>query len=249
MNDQELLRYSRHILLDEISIEGQERISSSHALVIGAGGLGSACLPYLVAAGIGQITIVDHDLVDLTNLQRQIIHQQDSVGLLKVDSAKEMLSKLNSLVTIHTRPQKADEALLNALLPKVDIAIDCTDNFLTRHLINRLAIFHKKPLIFGAAIRFDGQISVFDNNRPDSPCYACIFPEEEQFEEIKCSTMGVFSPLVGIIGAMQAAQTLQVLGQFGQPLIGHLGIWSGLTNELNLIKLKKKKSCSVCSVL
>jgi molybdopterin/thiamine biosynthesis adenylyltransferase len=199
MNDEQLLRYSRHLLLEEIDIAGQERLLNSHALVIGSGGLGSACAPYLAAAGVGQITLVDHDRVELTNLQRQIMHQNNSVGMSKVGSGKRFLNSLNPGITIHAVEQKADEALLEELVMKVSVVIDCTDNFITRHLINRVSLKHGKTLVSGAAIGFDAQISVFDFRQASSPCYACVFPPDPHFVETSCASMGVFSPLVGII--------------------------------------------------
>jgi molybdopterin/thiamine biosynthesis adenylyltransferase len=246
MEDHELLRYSRHILLDEIGIEGQQRLSNSHVLLIGAGGLGAACSPYLVAAGIGHLTIVDHDQVDLTNLQRQIIHNTQSVGQPKVTSAKNMLAQLNPGVKITAIEASADESRLARLIPTVDIVVDCTDNFKTRHLINRQCVAFKKPLVSGAAIQFDGQVSVFDQRNPLSACYACLFPEDETFEEAKCSTMGVFSPLVGVIGSIQAAQVLQMIAQFGEPLTGRLLIWDAKDTSMTQIKLQKNKACKVC---
>ena len=246
MEDQELLRYSRHILLDEIGIEGQQRLSKARVLLIGAGGLGSACAPYLAAAGVGQLTIVDHDQVDLTNLQRQIMHNSQSVGLSKVASAKKMLGELNPNVNVIAIEEKADALLLDQLVPYADVIVDCTDNFKTRHLINRQCVMHKKPLVSGAAIQFDGQVSVFDHGEPLSACYACIFPEDDAFEEVKCATMGVFSPLVATIGAIQAAQTLQIIAQFGTTLMGRLLIWDSKDTSMTQIKLQKNTACKVC---
>ena len=247
MDDLELLRYSRHILLDEIGIEGQEAILKAHVLVIGAGGLGSACVPYLVAAGVGSITLIDHDQVDLTNLQRQIIHTSESVGFNKVDSAKKMLNQLNPFSNVIPVPEKATEAVLKKYIQNIDVVVDCTDNFQTRHLINKICVLYKKPLVSGAAIKFDGQISVFQNQNKESACYACIFPEEEGFEEISCSQMGVFSPLVGTIGSIQASQVLQLLSQCGKPLINQLLLWNAKNSSTTSIQLKKSKVCKVCS--
>ena len=246
MEDHELLRYSRHILLDEIGIEGQQRLSNSHVLLIGAGGLGSACAPYLVAAGIGHLTMIDHDQVDLTNLQRQIIHNTESVGQPKVASAKIMLEHLNPGVKITAIEAHADDSRLATIIPNVDVVVDCTDNFKTRHLINRQCVAFKKPLVSGAAIQFDGQVSIFDQRNPLSACYACLFPEDEEFEEAKCSTMGVFSPLVGVIGSIQAAQVLQMIAQFGEPLTGRLLIWDAKDTSMTQIKLHKNHACKVC---
>jgi len=247
MDDLELLRYSRHILLEEIGIEGQQRINDAHVLIIGAGGLGCACAPYLAAAGVGSISIMDHDLVDLTNLQRQIMHTTDSVGDPKVTSAKKMLSTLNPHTRIEAIQEKASLQTLNAILPKVDMVVDCTDNFKTRHLINKLCVHFKKPLIFGAAIQFDGQVCVFNHQDENAACYACIFPEEDGFTEISCSTMGVFSPLVGVIGSIQAAQVLQMLTHSGSPLIDKLLMWDARQSTMSQIKIKKVSSCKVCA--
>lgn len=246
MNDEQLLRYSRHLLLEDIDVVGQERLLSSHALVIGAGGLGSAAAPYLAAAGIGHITLVDHDLVELTNLQRQIMHVENTVGQSKVASGKQFLQQLNSNIQIETIQAKATLSLLDELLPSVDIVLDCTDNFTTRHLINAGCVKYQKPLISGSALRFDGQISVFDPRNPLSPCYACIFSPNEPFEEVSCSSMGIFSPLVGIIGAMQAAQALQVIIGFGEPLIGRMLLWNARTTQIDEIKIARNTECSVC---
>ncbi len=247
MDDLELLRYSRHILLDEIGIEGQQRIHDSHVLIVGAGGLGSACAPYLVAAGVGRLSIMDHDLVELTNLQRQILHTTNSIGKPKVASAKAMLNQLNPLVEIIPIQEKATLETFKNKITDIDIVVDCTDNFKTRHLINKLCVSHKKPLVSGAAIQWDGQVSVYNLQDNHAACYACIFPEEEAFEEIACSTMGVFSPLVGLIGSLQAAQVLQLITQSGEPLINQLFMWDARHSSMTKIKLKKEPHCKVCS--
>ncbi len=247
MDDLELLRYSRHILLEEIGIEGQQRIHDSHVLIVGAGGLGSACAPYLAAAGVGTISIMDHDFVELTNLQRQIIHMSNAIGKPKVDSAKSMLLQLNPLIKIISVQEKATLKTLQNIVPHVDIVVDCTDNFKTRHLINQLCVAHKKPLVSGAAIQWDGQISVYNMQDDQAACYACIFPEDESFEEVACSTMGVFSPLVGFIGSLQAAQVLQLITQSGEPLANQLVMWDARHNSMTKIKLKKAPHCKVCS--
>ena len=246
MNDEQLLRYSRHLLLEEIDVAGQEKLLHSHVLVIGAGGLGSAAAPYLAAAGIGNITLVDHDQVELTNLQRQIMHTENSVGKSKVGSGKQFLEQLNSDIHIETIQTKATASLLDDLLPSVDVVLDCTDNFSTRHLINASCVKHKIPLVSGSALRFDGQISVFDPRNASSPCYACIFTPDEQFEEVSCSSMGIFSPLVGIIGAMQAAQALQVLIGFGEPLVGRMLLWNARTTQIDEFKIARNPECPVC---
>ena len=246
MNDEQLLRYSRHLLLEEIDVAGQEKLLSSHALVIGAGGLGSAAAPYLAAAGIGHITLMDHDQVELTNLQRQIMHTNKSIGKSKVSSGKKFLEQLNAGIQIETIEAKATVALLDELLPSVDIVLDCTDNFASRHLINASCVKHQTPLVSGSALRFDGQISVFDPRNLVSPCYACIFSPGDHFEEVSCSSMGIFSPLVGIIGAMQAAQAIQVLIGFGEALVGRMMLWNARTTQIDEFKISRNPECSVC---
>jgi molybdopterin/thiamine biosynthesis adenylyltransferase len=246
MNDAQLLRYSRHLLLEDIDVAGQEKLLNAHALVIGAGGLGSAATPYLAAAGVGHITLVDHDDVELTNLQRQIMHTESMVGNSKVASGKQFLHQLNSTIQIETIQSKASASLLDELLPSVDIVLDCTDNFATRHLINASCVKHQKPLISGSALRFDGQVSAFDPRNKTSPCYACIFSPDEVFEEVSCASMGIFSPLVGIIGAIQAAQALQVLIQFGEPLIGRMLLWNARTTQVDQIRIARNPDCTVC---
>ena len=247
MNDAQLLRYSRHLLLEDIDVEGQEKLLNAHVLVIGAGGLGSAAAPYLAAAGVGHITLVDHDDVELTNLQRQIMHTEAMVGKGKVVSGKQFLQQLNPGIQVETIQSKANSSLLDELLPSVDIVLDCTDNFSTRHLINASCVQHQKPLVSGSALRFDGQVSVFDPRNEISPCYACIFSPEETFEEVSCATMGIFSPLVGIIGTIQAAQALQVLIRFGEPLIGRMLLWNARTTQVDQIRITRNADCPVCN--
>ena len=246
MNDEQLLRYSRHLLLEEIDVAGQEKLLSSHILIIGAGGLGSAAAPYLAAAGVGKITLVDHDQVELTNLQRQIMHTQNSIGKSKVESGKQFLQSLNPALTINAIAERASEDLLNTLLPAVQLVLDCTDNFATRQLINQACFIHKIPLVSGSALKFDGQLSVFDFRHETSPCYACIFSPEDQFKEVSCASMGIFSPLVGIIGAMQAAQALQVLIGFGQPLVGRMLLWNAMNTQIDEIRIARNPACEVC---
>jgi molybdopterin/thiamine biosynthesis adenylyltransferase len=246
MNDSQLLRYSRHILLDEIGIEGQERLLAAHALVIGAGGLGSPVALYLGSAGLGRMTIVDHDRIDATNLQRQIAHKLSGVGSFKAESVRQAIAEINSDVQVDVVTERADDVLLDQLVASCDIVLDCTDNFETRHAINRAAVKHTKPLVSGAAIRFDGQVSVYDSRDALSPCYACLFPESAKFEETLCSTMGVFAPLVGIIGSIQAAEALKLMGQVGQPLAGRLLMLDGRAMEWNQIQLARNPGCEVC---
>ena len=211
MNDDQLLRYSRHILLDDIGIDGQQRILAAHVLIIGAGGLGSPAALYLAASGVGQITLVDDDEVDLTNLQRQIMHATASVGLPKVDSGRAALLAINPLIDVTALRERASGARLLELVGSATVVLDCSDNFATRHAVNRACVAAKVPLVAGAAIRFDGQVSVFDARDPMSPCYACLFPANSGFEDVACATMGVFAPLVGVIGALQAAEALKLI--------------------------------------
>ena len=246
MNDQQLLRYSRHILLDEIGIEGQQRLLDAHALVVGAGGLGSPVALYLASAGIGTITLVDDDNVDLTNLQRQILHTTPRIGEPKATSGKAALAAINPQVSVVALIERAGGARLAELVAAASVVLDCTDNFTTRHAINRACVGAGVALVSGAAIRFDGQVSVFDSRSADSPCYACLFPPGGSFDEINCATMGVFAPLVGIIGAMQAAEALKIIGGIGRSLAGRLLLFDGLQAEWTSISIARDPGCSVC---
>ena len=246
MTDDELLRYSRHILLDEIGIEGQERILGGHALIVGAGGLGSPVALYLSSAGVGHITVVDHDTVDMTNLQRQIAHTMSRVGQPKVESAQVAIAAINPLVKVTPVMARADAALLDTLVAQADVVLDCCDNFATRHAINAACVKHRKPLVSGAAIRFDGQVCVYDPRDPSSPCYACIFPPDATLEETRCATMGVFAPLVGIVGSMQAAEALKLLSGAGRPLTGRLLMLDGRAMEFTEVRIARQAACAVC---
>ncbi len=246
MNDQQLLRYSRHILLDQIGIEGQQKINAAHALIIGAGGLGSPAAMYLASAGVGKITLVDHDEVDLTNLQRQILHTTARVGQPKAESARQTLQAINPDIEIVTLQEKANGRRLQELVQNASIVLDCCDNFSTRHAVNQACVEFGVPLVSGAAISFDGQISVFDSRDTNSPCYACLFPPDQQFEEVQCATMGVFAPLVGIIGSMQAAEALKVMMGIGKPLLGRLLLLDAQTMEWTQIRVARNLACAVC---
>jgi molybdopterin-synthase adenylyltransferase len=246
VTDEQLLRYSRHILLDDIGIEGQTRLLASHALVIGAGGLGSPVVLYLGSAGVGHITIVDNDTVDATNLQRQIAHNLAAVGTAKAISAQRAIAALNPDVRVTCINERADAALLNKLVAQADVVLDCSDNFATRHAVNAACVQYKKPLVSGAAIGFDGQIIVYDSRDSDSPCYACAFPADSQLEEIRCATMGVFAPLVGVIGSMQAAEALKLLSAVGTPLVGQLQMLDGRAMQFNDVKIPRSVNCAVC---
>ncbi|GAB2905095.1 molybdopterin-synthase adenylyltransferase MoeB [Paraburkholderia jirisanensis] len=246
MNDDQLLRYSRHILVDELGIEAQQRFLDAHALIVGAGGLGSPAAMYLAAAGVGRLTLVDADTVDLTNLQRQILHNTASVGHSKVESGRAAIAQLNPEVQVHAVAERVDDAWLDSHVPGATVVLDCTDNFATRHAINRACVKHHVPLVSGAALRFDGQISTFDRRDEASPCYACVFPEDQPFEEVACSTMGVFAPTVGIIGTMQAAEALRVIAGIGTPLVGRLMMLDSMRMEWTTMRIARQSDCAVC---
>ena len=242
MDDDQLLRYSRHILLNELGIEGQQRLLASHALVIGAGGLGSPVALYLGTAGVGHITIVDDDTVDLTNLQRQVAHNLARVGQPKAGSAAQTIHAINPQVRVTALQERADASRLAQLLA----VLDCSDNFATRHAVNAACVAQGVALVSGAAIGFDGQISVYDTRSAVHPCYACIFPPSATFEETRCATMGVFAPLVGIIGTMQAAEALKLLVGVGASLAGRLQMLDARTMEWTEIRLQRDPACPVC---
>lgn len=246
VNDEQLLRYSRHILLPEIGVEGQEKLLAAHALVIGAGGLGSPAALYLASAGVGTITLADGDAVDLTNLQRQILHTTAAVGRPKAASGRDTLARLNPEVRVVALEERLDPGRLGELVARADVVLDCSDNFVTRHAANRACVKHRRALVSGAGVRFDGQISVFDLRRDDSPCYGCLFPEDATIEEERCAVMGVFAPLTGIIGATQAAEALKLLAGAGEPLCGRLLLLDALRMEWRSIRLKKDPECKVC---
>lgn len=246
MNDHQLLRYSRHILLPQIEYDGQEKLTQSHVLVVGAGGLGSPVAMYLAASGVGTLTICDFDEVDLTNLQRQIIHTTQSVGLNKALSAQQTLYEINPEVTVNVVPKKSTESEMVALVAQADVVIDCSDNFATRYALNRLCFQQKKPLVSGAAIRFEGQISVFDFRHEASPCYHCLYPDVGSDQEMRCADNGVFAPLVGMIGTAQAAEALKLLLSIGETLQGRLLLLDAMTAEWRTIKLARDPNCAVC---
>ena len=246
MNDNQLLRYSRHILMDDFGIEGQGKLLRSHALIIGAGGLGSPVAMYLASAGVGKITLVDNDTVDLTNLQRQILHDTERVGMAKALSGKQTLRSINPEIEVVALQERVAGERLSELVGTAQVVLDCSDNFATRHAVNRACVTHRVPLVSGAAIQFDGQISVFDTRSDAAPCYACLFPPDQAFEEAQCSTMGVFSPLVGIIGAMQAAEALKLLAVIGESLAGRLLLLDARAMEWTSIKIARNEACRVC---
>jgi molybdopterin/thiamine biosynthesis adenylyltransferase len=246
LSDAQLLRYSRHILLDELGIEGQRRLLQSHALVIGAGGLGSPVALYLGTAGVGRLTLVDHDTVDLTNLQRQIAHAMATVDRPKAESARERVASLNPEIDVRPLVQRADPALLERLVPEADVVLDCSDNFATRQAVNAACVRHRKPLVAGAAIGFDGQVSVYDTRDAQAPCYACVFPPDATVEETRCATMGVFAPLVGIVGTVQAAEALKLLAGVGASLAGRLQMVDARSMQWSEIRIGRQPGCAVC---
>ena len=246
MNDDQLLRYSRHILLPEIGVEGQEALLDAKVLIVGAGGLGSPAAMYLAAAGVGSLVIADDDDVDLTNLQRQILHSAETVGRPKVESARISLQRLNPLARVVPLQVRLDGDALDEQVAAADVVLDCCDNFATRHAVNRACVKLRKPLVSGAAIRFDGQVSVFDLRRPEAACYHCLFPEGEDIEEVRCAVMGVFAPIVGLIGTTQAAEALKLIVGCGTPLVGRLLLLDGLAMEWRSIGFGRDPGCAVC---
>lgn len=248
MDDTQRLRYSRHLLLNEFGEEAQERLLASHALVIGAGGLGSAALLYLASSGVGRITVCDGDRVDLTNLQRQVVHRQDSIGTSKARSAAATLAGINPQVRVAAIEERVGPERLPGLVRTADVVLDCSDNFATRHAINRACVSHRKPLVSGAAIRFDGQLAVFDLRAAGAPCYHCLFAENAAGEEERCATMGVFAPLVGIIGTFQALEAIKLLAGIGESLAGRLMLFDALASRWHEVRLTRDPHCRVCSV-
>ncbi len=247
MNDHQLLRYSRHILLPEIGVEGQQRLLAAHALVVGAGGLGSPAAMFLAASGVGTLTICDGDTVDLTNLQRQLLHRTSSIGQTKVDSAAVTLADMNPEIQVIALHETVNEARLLELAATADVVLDCSDNFATRYAVNRICKKLRRPLVSGAATRFDGQVTVFDLRQANSPCYNCLYPEQAESEETRCAVMGVFSPLVGIIGSLQAAEALKLLVGTGTSLSGRLLLLDALNMELRTITLNQDAACPICN--
>jgi len=246
MNDSQLLRYSRHILLDEFGVEAQQKLLESEVLIVGAGGLGCPAALYLAASGVGRITLADADTVDATNLQRQILYREADVGTRKVEASRAALALVNPEVKVVALPERLNAATMARLVSTADAVLDCSDNFATRHALNRACVQYRKPLVSGAAIRFDGQLAVFDPRREDSPCYACLFPEEGGAEELACAVMGVLSPLTGVIGAMQAAETLKLLTGMGTTLAGRLSMYDALHGDWRTVRVPRDPQCSTC---
>jgi len=248
MNDQQLLRYGRQILMPEIGIEGQQELQRAHVAVIGAGGLGSPVAMYLAGAGVGQLTIVDDDKVELSNLQRQLLHTDRDIGRAKVDSAAETLQAINPEVSINTQAVRLDAAQLRLLAEEVDVLVDASDNFVTRFAVNAASVATGTPLVSGAAIRMEGQLSVFIPKRDDSPCYRCLYREGDEPDQT-CTENGVLAPIVGIIGSQQALETLKLLLNIGDPLCGRVLLFDGLHHEWRSLKLPRDPGCPVCSML
>lgn len=232
-----------------MGVEGQARLLDGKALIVGAGGLGSPAAMYLAAAGVGTLTLADSDSVDLTNLQRQILHSELSVGRPKVESGRDTLARLNPNIQVRAVNARLDGEQLAAEVSAADVVLDCTDNFATRHAINRTCVRERKPLVSGAGVRFEGQITVFDTRDSNSPCYECLFPEAAEFEETRCAVMGVFAPLTGIIGTMQAAEAIKLLARTGETLTGRLLLLDALRMEWRSVRLKKDKGCKLCGTL
>lgn len=246
MNDNQLLRYSRHILLPQIGYERQEKLANSHALIVGAGGLGSPAALYLAAGGVGTLTICDFDVVDLTNLQRQILHTTAAVGVNKAVSARNSLLAINPDVHINTVEIKASSDEFSKLITQADVVLDCSDNFATRYTLNKLCVDLKKPLVSGAALAFEGQVTVYDMRHDSSPCYHCLFPDNGEDTDLRCATNGVFAPLVGMIGTTQAAEAMKLLMGIGDSLQGRLLLLDAMAMEWRSIKLAKDPACAVC---
>ncbi len=246
MDDAQLLRYARHLMLDAIGIEGQQVLLDASVLILGLGGLGSPAAAYLASAGIGRLVLVDDDRVELSNLQRQIIHTTERIGCSKAESAREAIAQINPDCAVEAIVERVDEARLAQLLTGVDAIVDCTDNFETRQAINRVCVAQRKPFISAAAIRFAGQVTVFDPRHADSPCYACAFPPSDNLRVDNCATMGVFAPLVGIIGSMEAAETIKTLLGAGENLQGRLMMLDALTMQWQTLLLERNPACPVC---
>lgn len=245
MNDEQLLRYNRHIMLPQIGIEGQQKLAAAHVLIIGLGGLGSPAALYLAASGVGRLTLVDDDIVELSNLQRQIIHRQHNIGERKVSSARSNLLAINPEIEIISIDHRLDAAALALQIQRADVVLDASDNFDTRFAINRACVAQKKPLVSGAAIQFGGQLSVFDSRDERCPCYSCLYPEQGEDHQT-CTENGVLAPVVGIIGSMQALEAIKLICQIGEPLYGRLLLFDALSVQWRTMNFKKDPGCPVC---
>ena len=246
MDDRQLLRYSRHLLLDALGIEAQSRLLAAHVLIVGAGGLGCTAAIYLAASGVGQITIADGDCVDATNLQRQVLYRESDIGQPKAQVAQRVLQAMNPDVRVNPVVARLAGAALDTAIAAADVVLDCSDNFATRHAINRACVQHRVPLVSGAAIRFDGQLAVFDSRKENAACYACLFAEDTQAEDVACATLGVLSPLTGTIGAMQATEAIKQLTGAGKTLSSRLQLYDALSAEWRTIGIPRDPACAVC---
>lgn len=249
MNDQQLLRYSRHILLPHLEYEGQQKLLDSRVMIVGLGGLGSSVVLYLAASGIGKLLLVDDDVVELTNLQRQIVHRQTSVGQLKTDSAASTLRDINDEIEIECLAMRPDAEMLDKLLANVDVVVDCTDNFDSRFLLNMSCKASKTPLVSAAAIRWEGQVSVFDPRQPDAPCYRCLYDDKGANTPQSCAENGVLSPLLGLMGSIQAIETIKLLSDAGQSLAGRVVMVDALSLQIREMRLPQDPACPVCHAL
>ncbi|NBY52546.1 MAG: molybdopterin-synthase adenylyltransferase MoeB [Betaproteobacteria bacterium] len=247
MDDAQLLRYSRHILLDAVGVEAQQVWLESTALVVGLGGLGSPASMYLASAGVGRLLLADGDTVDTTNLQRQVVHRDAAVGLNKAESAAQTLSALNPDTAIECLGQRLDGDMLTAAVARADVVLDCSDNFATRYALNAACAAAGKPLVSGAGIGFSGQLAVFDFRRNDGPCYRCLFADTLEAEETRCAVMGVFAPLVGVVGTLQACEALKLLADIGTSMHGRLMLVDALGMEIRTLGLPAEADCPVCA--
>lgn len=247
MNDEQLLRYSRQILLEGFDVAGQERLLNSRVLIVGLGGLGSPVALYLAAAGVGELWLADFDHVEVSNLQRQIAHGEADLQRLKVESARDAVSAVNSATRVHTLSEPLLGNALDQAVEQVDLVLDCSDRFSTRFAVNRSCFRIRRPLVSGAAIRAEGQVSVFDPHRSDSPCYRCLYDEAAGDSQLSCSESGVLAPLVGVIGSMQATEALKVLSGYGEPLVGRLWLFDAALGETRQFRLRPDPNCPVCS--
>ena len=245
LSDEQLLRYSRQIMLPGIDVAGQEKILNASVLIVGLGGLGSPVAMYLASAGVGRLILVDHDVVEVSNLQRQIIHGMGSVGESKVSSAQARIKQLNPDCQVEIFPSKLSEENVDELVAQVDVIVDCSDNFTSRFLLNRASVHYKVPLVSGAAIRMEGQLSVFDPRKSDSPCYRCLY-DDSGSEDLSCATNGVLAPVVGIVGSIQALEALKLIAECGEPVVGKLMIFDMASMDWRTMKLKKDSACPVC---
>ena len=247
LSKEEVQRYSRHLIMPEVGMEGQLKLARAKVLMIGAGGLGAPLGLYLAAAGVGRLGIVDFDKVDYTNLQRQIVHRTHSIGRTKVDSARATLAEINPEARVVALAERVQGARLDELVDSADVVVDGCDNFATRHAVNRACVKFRKPLVSGAAVRFDGQVAVFDLRDAHSPCYHCLFPESGENEDVRCAVMGVFAPLVGIVGSIQAAETLKVISGAGETLVGRLLLVDALAMQTRIVRFARDAACTVCA--